>query len=199
MLPGANGQGWVLWVRFKRIKQDARVERASMSYADTFVPSELTGDGGFGRDWVPIGDVPGDEIFSMSHAFKRFVRAVGRARAPSESMFLARDKSRCYTYSCLSADFKRACDTVGCSLKLGPHGLRVLGYNLSKLGNGVDLTVAHGGWFSEAHSRYERFSQQQVLGVPTGMLGVASQFTAQREVTRARAKRGAGAPWPEDP
>ena len=194
LMPGANGQGLVLWVRFKRIKQDPRVERAPMVHSDPFVPSELTGDGGFGRDWVPLGDVPGDELFSVARAFMRFVRAVGRKRPPSDCMFLARDKVRCYTYSCLTADFKRLCDEVGCSQKLGPHGLRVLGYNLSKLGNGVDLTVAHGGWSSEAHSRYERFSQQQVLGVPAGMLGVASQFTAQREVTRDRAKRGAGAP-----
>ena len=84
----------MLWVRFKRIKQDARVERASMVHADSFVPPELTGDGGFGRDWVPIGDVPGDELFSVASAYKRFVKAMGRQRDQHEAMFLNKDKRR---------------------------------------------------------------------------------------------------------
>ena len=197
LLPGAQGKGYVLWVRFKRIKQDPRVERASMVHADPFVPDELCGDGGFGRDWVPVGDVPDDPLFSVALAYQRFVRAVGRPRAATESMFMDRACSRPYTYSCLLTDFKRLCEAVGCDLPLGPHGLRVLGYNLSKAGNGVELTVAHGGWVSEAHSRYSRFSQQQVLGVPAGMLGVQSQFVGERPVSRVRARRGAGHPLEE--
>jgi len=183
--PAANG-GWVLWVRFKRIKQDARVERASMVHADSFVPPELTGDGGFGRDWVPIGDVPGDELFSVASAYKRFVKAMGRQREQHEAMFLNKDKTKCYTYSCLLADFKRVLLQVGCTEPYGPHGLRVLGYNLSKAGNGVDLTVAHGGWMSEAHSRYHRFAYFEVLSIPAAMIGAASQFAAERQVTRGR-------------
>ena len=49
-----------------------------------------------------------------------------------------------YTYSCLSADLARQKQAVG-GTKGTPHGLRVLGYNRSRHGNGIDLTVAHGG------------------------------------------------------
>ena len=195
--PGAEGTGWVLWVRFKRIKQDPRVERPSMSQADPFVPEELISDGGFGCDWVPIGDVPDDPRFSVAAAYRRFVQAVGRVRDKDESMFLDRDGARPYTYSCLLTDFKRVCTEVGCTIPLGPHGLRVLGYNLSKDGNGEELTVAHGGWMSQAHSRYARFSQVQVLGVSAGMLGLRSQFDGLRTVSRFRARRGASAHTPE--
>ena len=52
---------------------------------------------------------------------------------------------RPYTYSALLADFTTwVRGTPGASRKLAPHGLRVLGYNLSKHANGLDLTVAHG-------------------------------------------------------
>ena len=114
-----------------------------MVHADPFVPDELCGDGGFGRDWVPVGDVPDDPLFSVALAYQRFVRAVGRPRAATESMFMDRACSRPYTYSCLLTDFKRLCEAVGCDLPLGPHGLRVLGYNLSKAGNGVELGAPH--------------------------------------------------------
>jgi hypothetical protein len=184
---------WILWVRFKRIKQDPRIERPSMAHADTFVPEELTGDGGFGRDWVPIGDIPDDPLFSIAAAYKRFVKAVGRSRERDESMFLNKDRSRCYTYSCLLTDFKASCELVNCTIRLGPHGLRVLGYNLSRDANGEDLTVAHGGWMSQGHSRYARFSFSQVLSVPARMLGAKSHYEGPREVTRVRARRGVSA------
>jgi hypothetical protein len=93
----------------------------------------------------------------------------------------------------LLTDFKAALARVGGDVSLGPHGMRVLGYNLSKRGNGVELTVAHGGWMSEGHSRYERFSQIAVLGIPAGMLGLQSSFGAPdqlRAVSRSRASRG---------
>ena len=38
------------------------------------------------------------------------------------------------------------------TLKVVIYGLRVEGYNLSKLGNGEDITVAHGLWKSNAHT-----------------------------------------------
>ena len=55
--------------------------------------------------------------------------------------------------------------------------LLVLGYNLSKYGNGEDLTVAHGGWQSSAHSRYDRFTQNAVLSISANMLGLANAAT----------------------
>ena len=118
---------------------------------------------------------------------------VGRGRERDESMFLNTDRSRCYTYSCLLTDFKAACELVGCTASLGPHGLRVLGYNLSMEAHGENLTVAHGGWKSTAHSRYARFALSQVLSIPAGMLGTKSQFDGRRDVTRVRARRGVSA------
>ena len=65
-------------------------------------------------------------------------------------MFFARDRERPYTYGCLLADLHAWCEA--CGGEGHPHGLRVLGYNLSKAGNGEDITVAHGGWMSSAHA-----------------------------------------------
>ena len=186
------GGKFVLWVRFKGIKQDPRVERETARHAVEWLPFETEADGR-GRDWVPIGDVD-DPLFSVAHWYRAFVRALGRAREQEESMFLARDRTRAYTYRCLLADLRSWLGHVGADTTLGAHGLRVLGYNLSKRGNGVELTVAHGGWFSEGHSRYERFSQVAVLGIPAGMLGLQSAYgSAQqaREISRGRAVRGA--------
>ena len=185
------GGKYVLWVRFKGIKQDPRVERPSAQHSVEWLPFEHEPDGR-GRDWVPIGDVE-DPVFSISRWYQAFVRALGRSRRPDESMFLSRDQSRPYTYRCLLSDFRSHLRLTGGDESLGPHGLRVLGYNLSKRGNGVDLTVAHGGWMSEGHSRYERFSQLAVLGIPAGMLGLQSAYGSAdqpREVTRGRAVRG---------
>ena len=185
------GGKYVLWVRFKGIKQDPRVERPSAQHSVEWLPFEHEPDGR-GRDWVPIGDVE-DPVFSISRWYQAFVRALGRSRRPDESMFLSRDQSRPYTYRCLLSDFRSHLRLTGGDESLGPHGLRVLGYNLSKRGNGVDLTVAHGGWMSEGHSRYERFSQLAVLGIPAGMLGLQSAYGSAdqpREVTRVRAVRG---------
>ena len=183
---------WVLWARFKGIKQDKRIERPSAKGGDEWVPDFDVHDGG-GRDWVPIGDVSERPLFSVRAWFIRFTRLLGKERGPEEPMFLARDKIRPYTYGCLMADFREALVSVGADPKLGPHGLRVLGYNLSKHGNGVDLTVAHGGWLSSGHARYERFSQREVLAVTAGMLGLASEHGPPEEpraINRTRAGRG---------
>ena len=54
-LESQNGR-WVLWVRFKAIKQDPRKERPSVggTAAAPFVDDTT----GHGHDWVPIGDLP---------------------------------------------------------------------------------------------------------------------------------------------
>ena len=49
----------------------------------------------------------------------------------------------------------------------------MLGYNLGKAAVGEALTVAHGGWKSSAHSRYERFANSRVLSMPAAMVGLA--------------------------
>lgn len=191
LLPSSSGDGFVLWVRIKRIKQDARIERPSAHTAVPWLPFDPVNDG-HGRDWVPIGDVA-DPLFSISKWFIAHTRAIGRERADDEPMFLALDKSRAYTYSCLSSDFKHYVASVGGKASLGPHGLRVLGYNLSKAAVGPELTQAHGGWMSSGHSRYERFAQSLVLGIPAAMLGLLSSYgtpTSPRHVLRSRTTRG---------
>ena len=125
------------------------------------------------------------------------VPLVGRAREPTEPMFLSRDKRRPYTYSALMSDFRVQLKAVGAKESLGPHRIRVLAYNDSKHGNGEELTVVHGGWKSSGHSRYARYGQAEVLSISAGMLGVPSQFAAGsiREVRRApvRLTRGPAA------
>jgi hypothetical protein len=192
--PGPNGTSWVLWVLFKAIKQDRRMERPSATHAPDFVDFDATAERE-SKDWVPIGDVPGS-IFSIAHWFMKFTRLMGRAREPEESMFFARDGRRPYTYRALMDDLRERLVAVGADASLGPHGLRVEGYNCSKQGNGVELTVAHGGWMSGAHSRYERFQHAQVLSIPARMVGLDSVFddgSGQRAVGRSRVQRGAPA------
>ena len=82
------------------------------------------------------------------------------------------------------ADLRVHLRAVGADDTLGRHGLRVLGYNLSKRFNGEDITVAHGGWMSSAHDRYERFKHAAALSIPANMVGSDSLFVegAVREV-----------------
>jgi hypothetical protein len=175
----SNGH-WVLWVRFKAIKQDPRLERPQARHADPNLPDDLLGGPEVSKDWVPLGDVPDSPLFSIAKWYMRFVQLVGRERSPSDPMFLAADGVRPYTYRAFSSEFKAACMRNGGSERDAPHGLRVLGYNLSKHGNGLDITVAHGGWSedSDGHSRYYRCSHTSVLGVPAGMLGVHNVFAS---------------------
>jgi hypothetical protein len=105
---------------------------------------------------------------------------------------LSRDKSRAYTYSCITADLVRWLQKLGLDITQRLHGLRVLGYNLSKRGNGADLTKAHGGWMSEAHDRYERFPEGRQYGIPARMLAAKDVFSrepAPRDIARGRSHR----------
>ena len=188
-----SGDGWVLWVRFKAIKQDARIERPEARHADPNLPADMhAGDRTDSKDWVPIGDIPSDDIFSISKWYMQFTQLVGRTRQPDEPFFLAADGVRPYTYSAFSGEFKRACIAHGGSDRDSPHGLRVLGYFLSKSGNGEDITVAHGGWSadSDGHARYDRFEHASVLSVPAGMLGIDSIFSGIPRAPRTGARRG---------
>ena len=50
--------------------------------------------------------------------------------------------------------------------------------NLSKDGNGVDITALHGMWMSQARTPYTLWpllaGAGEVLSIPAGMLGIAS-------------------------
>ena len=165
---------WVLWVRFKAIKQDPRIERPEARYADPNLPYDLRGDAKDSKDWKPIGDIPDDLVFSIAHWYMRYVQLVGRARADDEPFFLAADGKRAYTYSAFSGELRRACVANGGTESDQPHGLRVLGYWLSKEANGELLTVVHGNWSEQGgHERYDRFQHENdVLGIPCRMVGL---------------------------
>ena len=191
---------WVLWVRMKGFKQDRRQERPSASHAPEFVPFDTRAEGE-SKDWVPVGDVPGD-VFSVARAYMRFTQLIGREREGAEPMFLARDKVRAYTYRCLLNDLRVHLARVDADVSLSPHGWRVEGYNRSKNANGLELTVAHGGWQSDAHDRYERFRHEAVLSIPARMVGAASSFVSEdgtREIHTARIQRGSAGPVDDAP
>ena len=63
----------------------------------------------------------------------------------------------------------------------GLHGLRVASYNAAKRGpEDEELAVAHCGWRSTAHRRYERFGDersQAVMGLPAAMVATRGDGT----------------------
>ena len=175
---------WALMVQFKGFKQDPRCERPTAK----------------GGDWAVVGDVAEDNLFSVRYWYTLVVKLAGRPRGKEEPFFLAKavDPSTGqrypYSYSCALSDFRRHLAAVGADTSLGLHGLRVLGYNLSLRGNGEGITVAQGGWMSEAHDRYHRFSAGEVLSIPAGMLGyertVDHRHDLVREIRRTPVVRG---------
>ena len=165
---------WVLNVQFKGIKQDPRCERPTAR----------------GGDWAVVGDVP-DTVFSIMLWYKRVCKH-GGVRDPEGPAFLARDMVRALTYAAALSDFRRYLRAVGADVTLGLHGLRVAGYNLSLHTNGQNLTVAQGGWLSEAHDRYERFGAMDVASIPARMVGApapADGVPTVREIRRTPVER----------
>ena len=163
-------------VRFKRVKQDPRVQRP-----------QARGEDGKSGDWSYVGDIP-DSLFSVVRWFKALLRHWSTGNRPKdEPMFLARDQTRPYTYGAAMSDLARMLERVGVQETYGLHSLRVSGYNWSKRGNGVDITVAHGLWMSSAHTRYERFPMSDVVRIPAKMLGEDHPDTSA-VVERAAAK-----------
>ena len=122
---------WCLAVRFKKIKQDPRITR----------PSAAPGEG----DWAYVGDAPGP--FSVLKWFQAYMQFFPQGREPEDPFFLARDRTRPYTYSAAMSDLRQRCARIGVDGNLyGIHGLRVEGYNASLRANGEKRTVAHGLW-----------------------------------------------------
>ena len=128
-----------------------------------------------GGDWVYLGDVEGT-VFSIVTWFNLLVQ-LGGEREPEAPFFRDRDGVRAYRYKDAVSDMRTLLGRVEVeggfldASVYGAHGLRVAGYNLSKAGVGVDLTVAHGGWQSAAHDRYERFKMAKILEIPARMVG----------------------------
>ena len=152
-----------LAVRFKKIKQDRRLERPAAAPT----PDDAPGESG---DWVYLGDVPGT-IFSLVLWFTRLL-AFSVPREPGHPMFLHRDRRQPLTYGAATDMLKVMQRRAGVSDKPGLHGIRVEGNNLSRNANGDELTNIHGGWLSAAgRSRYDRFSVADVVAIPARMVG----------------------------
>ena len=170
---GLTGRRY-LKVRFKKTKTDQRVERP-----------EAAGDG----DWAVVGGVE-DPLFDLCEWYLLLCSFYPPPmRRDDEPFFLnprlfpegtrgvaaaakVRDATGAWTYSmALTASYamQRLVGVIQ-GEELGFHGLRVEGYNLSKLGNGEDITVAHGLWKSNAHTRYQRFKMAQIIDIPRRML-----------------------------
>ena len=145
----------------KAIKQDQRLERP-----------EAAGN----EDWVWIGDVD-DTNFSICRWLQLVFAFHGAARLDGEPFFVQQPqlgapqgaRPRPLTYAQGLKDVRklwaRASSAAAAKL-LGLHGLRVSGYNCTKRGVSEEFAVAHGGWRSTAHRRYDRFQLSQVVAMP---------------------------------
>jgi hypothetical protein len=163
-----EGPVFRLNVRLKRIKQDQRLERP-----------EAKGEG----DWIWIGDTPDDAIFSIKLWTHRLFRLHGGAREQVSPFFIApSDRARPLTYDSGMRHVRKLWAKASSdeeAKRYGLHGLRVTGYTLAKRGAGEALAVAQGGWKSEAHERYERFSLTQVLSLPAAIVAAGGVVDAE--------------------
>ena len=112
-------------------------------------------------------------------------------RNPVGPMFLDPDRTRPLTKRVLSAQFKAALEKVGYDgPPLGLHGVRVSGYNESRLANGEDLTAVHGIWMGpkkSGHGRYVRFNMLDVANISARMCGAEDVYAPQACARRATA------------
>ena len=147
----------VLKVRFKKVKQDQRVERP-----------QAAGN----NDWAYLAAIPGSDLCPLKWVL-RYNSFFG-AREDKSPFFTGLNKRGALTYAAALAEFKVRQRRVGVpeGEERGLHGLRVEGYNLSKKGLGADITAAHGLWMSSAHTRYERFKLKDVFRITGVLAGV---------------------------
>jgi hypothetical protein len=139
---------------FGNIKQDKRSKRAKRD------PDK--------REWKPVGEVTG--ILSMLFWYELYLTFVSPDRDPESPFFVSGD-GRHAVYQELLDGFRAAmCRVPGVTkeyaLKLGLHGLRVLGYNCWRAANGEDVAALQGGWGSMAHRSYGRDTLATLLTVP---------------------------------
>ena len=141
----------VIRARFKKIKQDKRMERP-----------EARGEG----DWSYVAQVA-NSIFDPVFWLLLLTRLRGPRPSKKSPFFVHKDGIRALTYSVALEEFKEAQRKVGVADEdlVGLHGLRVLGYNQTKNGLGADLAQAHGLWGSDSHERYGRFRMARVLRI----------------------------------
>ena len=187
-------------IRFKRIKQDRRLERATLR-GDAPEAGQAAHGGG---DWATVGDVPTDPQFSVFLWYRRLMTFYPNGRQATDPFFQSHTGGHPYTYSQALRDLRTMLRRHGTDVAYGLHGLRVTGYNLSREANGQELTVAHGGWQSDAHYRYQRFALDEVANMaarmvdadaPYGLPQAAADLAAARApVTRGEASAAAAPP-----
>ena len=157
-----------LWVRFKRIKQDPRVERA-----------EAKGDG----DWAFIGDIPDSDV-SILYWYRKLMGLMGVRPNRTESFFLDPDRKRPLLYHKALAQFKERQRRVGVKEEDlgGLHGLRVEGYNGTESALGDEVAAAHGLWKSKCSKRYARFAMELIASIPAWIMGEKTSTTNTQSV-----------------
>ena len=172
---------YALMVRFKRVKQDARIQRPEVRGDGSQDPSEAR-EGG--SDWAIVGDIPGHPL-SPFKWYRLLMSFYPDGREREAPMFMARDRARPYIYSAGLADLKMLIGRFQSDVDFGVHGLRVSGYNASLRKNGESLTVAHGLWKSGAHTRYGRFTEVSAGGIPALMVGEPNPYAVRAETEGA--------------
>jgi len=179
---------YVLAVRFKKIKQDRRIERAE-ARGDHRLEVQRGEAAKGGSDWSYVGDAPGHAL-SPFLWYQRLMRFYSGPRPAESPFFMAKDRVRPYTYS---AGLK---DLQGMLTRVSPddtdfalHGIRVEGWNRAAADNAA-LAEAHGGWKPGNASRYSRFQLADFFTIfpkmvsPTGPTDVPTWWRAGRRMTR---------------
>jgi len=154
---------YVLAIRFKAIKQDRRIERPE-ARGDHRLEVARGGAAKGGNDFSYIGDAPGHELspFKWYAALMRFYTG---PRDADSSFFMAKDRTRPYTYSAAMKDLKVMLARVSPDdTDFGYHGVRVEGWNRASADN-AELAEAHGGWKPGNASRYSRFNLGDVFNI----------------------------------
>jgi hypothetical protein len=163
---------YVLAVRFKKIKQDRRIERAA-ARGDHRLEIKRGEAAKGGSDWSYIGDAPGNAL-SPFMWYQRLMRFYSGPRPAETPFFMAKDRVRPYTYSAGLKDLQVMLKRVSPDdTDFALHGIRVEGWNRAAADNAA-LAEAHGGWKPGNASRYSRFQLADVFTIfpkmvsPTG-------------------------------
>ena len=154
---------YVLAVRFKKIKQDRRIERAA-ARGDHRLEIKRGEAAKGGSDWSYIGDAPGNAL-SPFMWYQRLMRFYSGPRPAETPFFMAKDRVRPYTYSAGLKDLQVMLERVSPDdTDFALHGIRVEGWNRAAADNAA-LAEAHGGWKPGNASRYSRFQLADVFTI----------------------------------
>ena len=154
---------YVLAVRFKKIKQDRRIERAE-ARGDHRLEVQRGEAAKGGSDWSYVGDAPGHAL-SPFLWYQRLMRFYSGPRPAENPFFMAKDRVRPYTYSAGLKDLQVMLERVSPDdTDFALHGIRVEGWNRAAADNAA-LAEAHGGWKPGNASRYSRFQLADVFTI----------------------------------